>query len=206
MIEGYEIARRVATAGRFIRWIVPYALLLAPARAFAGPSNADVDDLFSYFGVEGRAFGGIAGGFTDIGVAGGDVHVAFEGAPFGVLVGARIGTNFGDTQFVLADVAVRYFPLPSNDLLFVGGGGFYGPEFTSSFDATTGTIGGFFAEVGLEYPRASQARVVASLRVDFGFPAKASDAVLTPPPFAPMVTLDFGFFFGGKGTTLHHDS
>ncbi len=144
-------------------------VLFVPSRAHAGPSNADLDEFFSDFGIEARGFGAVTGGFTDPGVLGGDLHVVIEGPPVGVFVGIRAGANLGDTQFVVGDLGFRYFFLPSRRLFFVGGGAFYGGEFTAAYAFSTGSIGGPFAEIGLEYPRTSRARVLASLRVDLGF-------------------------------------
>jgi hypothetical protein len=185
--------------------VVALVVLAAPGVARAGPPSSDVDDLFSYFGIEARGFGGVVNGFTDAVVAGGDLHVVVAGAPFGVLFGVRFGSNFTDTQFALADLSARYFVLPQHDVLFVGGGVFYGADFTQSLDVVTGAIGGFFAEAGVELPRRYQVRVVASVRVDFGFAGRANDPKLEPPSFTPMATFNLGVLFGGKGTTIRSE-
>lgn len=183
-----------------------FASVLVATSAFAGPNSSDFDELFSNFGLEAGGFVG-AGSLGSGAVAGGDAHVVLEAAPGALLIGSRFGSDLKSTQFATFDAGIRYFLNErAVNSWFVGGGGFYGAEYTSSFNFQIGTMGGAYGEVGIETPRDLNARGILSVRGDLGGAQQRDISRIEPTPFYGVLSLNLTILIGGDGTKReeHH--
>jgi hypothetical protein len=177
-----------------------FAIVLASTTALAGPSSSDVDELFGNFGLEGGGFFG-TGSLGSAAVSGGDGHVVLEAAPGALLIGSRFGSDLKSTQFATFDAGIRYFVKDDAvTALFVGGGGFYGAEYVSSFKFEIGNLAGAYGEVGYETPRDQNARVILSLRADLGGTQQRDISRVEPAPVYGVLSLNLSVLVGGDGT------
>jgi hypothetical protein len=169
--------------------------------ASAGPSSADVDDMFSIFGFEARGFVAASPTFDQPVAGGGDAHVMIESSQVAVLAGGRIGSDGSGTQFGGFDFGVRVFPQPANALgAYLQGGLLIGGTATDDFAFATGSLVAASAEAGIEWPRTSRGRFVSSVRLDLGVVSPSADAQVKPDPHFAMASLNMGFLIGGHDT------
>ena len=178
--------------------IMPVVAL--PVAASAAPSNEDLNAFSSYFGLESRAFVSTSGSTGGSRAVGGDLHLVLEGPPLAILLGARLSADRANGM-VAFDAGGRWFPDPTATIGVSAGGGFFvGSENAQSSSFAIGTIGGIYGEAGLELPRTSPIRIVASLRLDLGGARQSADSQITPKSPYVMASINVGVFFGGQGT------
>lgn len=190
---------KTRASARALLGVIASLCAFVPSTSHAGPSNAEVESAFSYFGTELRGMTGAAPSFGKTFFLGADGHVLIEGEHVAGLLGGRLVTDASSRQVAVVDLGGRYF---LRRQVFAGGGGFYGAEYVDGLAFVIGHVGGVYLEGGMDLPRAWQFRMTAALRLDLGYAAKANFSRIEPPPFFTMVSLNVGVFFGGAGTAV----
>ncbi len=186
------------------------ATSIGRADALGGPHSLSSAGPFV---LESRAFLGVAPGFGTTVVTGGDLRVGVATETIRVMAGGRMGWAGGDaytgprgaepraSQFLAFDGSVyRYIEPRAPYGIFFGGGVSAGATYIDSFGFRNATLLLGHVEAGFELPRTSTARLVTSLRVDFGAATTAQYSRVPGEGLVTMFSLNTGFLLGGEDT------
>jgi hypothetical protein len=188
--------------------------LVAPSTARADyPSGHHPIRSAGPFVLESRGFLGFAPGFGTSVVTGGDLRVGVATEEIRVMLGGRMGWAGVDAytgpkgaepraaQFLVFDAGVyKYLEPGARYGTFVGGGISAGATYVDGFGFRNANLFMGYVEAGFELPRTSAARLVTSLRVDFGPATTAQYSRIPGEGFVTMFSLNAGFLFGGEDT------
>jgi hypothetical protein len=177
--------------------VLASALMAAPASA--GPSNADLEEMFSIFGLQLRGFAGASSNFRNASGGGGDVDLVLGGSQYELLVGGRFGSDGAKTELAAADIGFRtLIDSFGHRGTYLQGGVLVGSQLADGFGLPTGELTALSGEAGIEWPRMAKHRFVASARVDVGHVSHDAASRIVPDPAFAMASLNLGFVVGAR--------
>jgi hypothetical protein len=118
------------------------------------------------------------------------------GSDHELLLGGRFGSDGARTEFAAFDAGFRTFVARNGT--FVEGGVLLGSQLADGFGLETGGLAAISGEAGIEWPRASRHRLVASARFDLGRVHHDAASRIVPEPTFVMGSLHVGFVVGSR--------